>query len=115
MTDATGGTPDPISAELERALFKRFWSWLAIVGSIVIAAVTAISVLVSQYLLLTAKSSSEQAAQRALEQLSNKIAFIDNSSVEAAKNSAVNQATSQASAHSCSKPSETGPGSGFRT
>jgi hypothetical protein len=98
MNDTTDTKPDLISAELERALFKKFWAWLAIVGSIVIAAVTAVSVLVSQYLLLTAKSSSEQAAQRELEQLSNKIAVIDISSVEAAKKSAINQATSEASA-----------------
>jgi hypothetical protein len=40
--------PDPISAELERALFKRFWSWLAIVGSVVIVVVSGVSVIVAQ-------------------------------------------------------------------
>jgi hypothetical protein len=89
---------DPISAELERALFRRFWAWLGIVGTLIIAAVTAVSVLVSQVLLLTAKSSSEEAAQRELAQLSNKISFIDSSSVEAAKKAAVNQASAEASA-----------------
>jgi hypothetical protein len=89
---------DPISAELERALFKRFWAWLGIVGTLIIAAVAAISVLVSQVLLQTAKSSSEDAANRELAALSNKIAAIDNSSVEAAQKAAVNQANSEASA-----------------
>ncbi|MGL3111925.1 hypothetical protein [Bradyrhizobium sp. BR 1432] len=40
--------PDPIPAELERALFKRFWAWLAIVGTIVIVVVSGFSVIASQ-------------------------------------------------------------------
>ncbi|MBP0111062.1 hypothetical protein [Bradyrhizobium vignae] len=39
---------DPIPAELERALFKRFWAWLAIVGTIVIVVVSGFSVIASQ-------------------------------------------------------------------
>jgi hypothetical protein len=53
MTTTTSGietpsAPDPLSAELERALFKRFWTWLAVVGSVVIVVVTGFSVLASQ-------------------------------------------------------------------
>lgn len=40
--------PDPISAEVERALFKRFWAWLGVVGSIVIVVTSGVSVLLSQ-------------------------------------------------------------------
>jgi hypothetical protein len=38
---------DPINAELERALFKRFWTWLAIVGSVVFVFVSGFSVIAS--------------------------------------------------------------------
>ena len=41
-------SPDPLSAEVERALFKRFWTWLAIVGTVVIAVVSGFSVIASQ-------------------------------------------------------------------
>lgn len=99
-----GAVPrDRIDADLERALFKRFWSWLAIVGSFVIAAVTAISVLVSQVLLLTAKSASERAAQRELDQLSNKISAIDTRSVDVAARTAINQEKSEAAASAATK------------
>lgn len=32
----TISSPDPISADLERALFKRFWAWLGVVGSLML-------------------------------------------------------------------------------
>jgi hypothetical protein len=59
----------PIDAALERALFKRFWTWLGVVGSIVIAAVTAISVLVSQFVVYAAKET----ATRQIDELNGKL------------------------------------------
>jgi hypothetical protein len=38
---------DPISAELERALFRRFWLWLGVVGSIVLVVVSGFSIIAS--------------------------------------------------------------------
>jgi hypothetical protein len=36
---------DPISAELERALFKRFWTWLAAVSAFVVVIIAGFSVI----------------------------------------------------------------------
>ena len=70
-------TPVLIPPELERALFIKFWTWLGIVGTLIIAAVAAISVLVSQTLLLTAKSTSETAVDARLKTMSDRIDNID--------------------------------------
>jgi hypothetical protein len=48
-TEASVKEVDPIDAELERALFKRFWGWLAIVGTVVIVVVSGFSVIASQF------------------------------------------------------------------
>jgi hypothetical protein len=47
-TPPTTPPRDRIDAELERALFKRFWTWLVAVGSIVVVVVSGFSVIVSQ-------------------------------------------------------------------
>jgi hypothetical protein len=66
-TEDTSRAADPIDAELERALFKRFWTWLGVVGSIVIAAVTTISVLVSQIVVYTARETAPNGARSWME------------------------------------------------
>jgi hypothetical protein len=69
-TPMTQVTPeDPLSAEIERALFKRFWVWLGIVGSVVIVAVSAISVLVSNVVVYTAKDEASKQIAELKEQL----------------------------------------------
>lgn len=70
MTDANYEKETPsqnkkdnlISADLERALFVRFWTWLGIVGSVIILAVGAISSFFAQALTEKALTAARDAA-----------------------------------------------------
>jgi hypothetical protein len=96
-------TPDPIPAELERALFKRFWTWLAIVGTIVIVVVSGFSVIASQLV----SSLVDDRVKTAIEKISNletrsldSIARIETRALDSAMTISTAQAKSQAAADS---------------
>jgi hypothetical protein len=94
--DPQSGATDPIDAELERALFKRFWTWLGIVGVFVMAAVTAISVLVSQYLIITAKET----ANKQIEHFETRLKDLQNFSIDSAAATVVAQKVTEKAATS---------------
>ena len=69
QTSPTDRQTDPINAELERALFKRFWTWLAIVGSVVIIVVSGFSVIVSQAVSYVVRERVEVKVNEALNRI----------------------------------------------
>ncbi|MBH5372258.1 hypothetical protein [Bradyrhizobium glycinis] len=86
-SDASAPVGVQLDPQVERALFITFWKWLGIVGSLVVAAVTAVSVLVSQVVLETARSSSESEARKRLDELSARIKDINDQSIATRKES----------------------------
>ncbi len=108
MSDALGvdkQSCDPIPLALERALFVRFWIWLGIVGSLIFAGVTAISILVAQNL----SAVSESAALKAIDRLTGKINDLEARAIDVTAQSRLSQKESYlaaATAKSSAKEAE---------
>jgi hypothetical protein len=67
-------TQEPeISAEFERVLFKRFWLWLKITGSIVFALTTIAWLLISQAIIPNARETARGAAQQGIAEFEGKM------------------------------------------
>ncbi len=97
----TDKQPDPISAEVERALFKRFWTWLAVVGTLVFVVVSGFSVIASQLItsLISDKVSAATDKINGLETRSlDSLERIQQKSIDAAITTANAQSRSAAAA-----------------
>lgn len=82
-----------ITAEMERELFKRFWTWLVFLGAAIIATVGATSAFVSHYLTQIAAASARntgiEVTQPRLDEIARRLADSQNQASDIQKQSIV--------------------------